>query len=86
MAFHLLSGDKLDLNLFVYPNAIERFAQKKIQSVKIVFECINDFNEKYQLSLTVSGDITLYGNSYEQMLVPTPHPIVWKLECESKNN
>lgn len=84
--FNLLTGGKLDLNLFVYPNAIERFAQKKIQSVKIVFECINDFNEKYRLSLTVSGDITLYGNRYEQMLVPTPHPIVWKLECEGKNN
>lgn len=84
--FNLSTGDRIDLNLFLYPNVIERFAQKKIQSISIVFECINDFNETYKVTLTILGNITLYGNRYEEMLIPTSHPIKWKLECECKNN
>lgn len=84
--FNLAVGATLDLNLFLYPNVIERFAQRKIQNIKVVFECINDFNEKYILTLTISGNIVLIGNRYEEMLVPTPHPIIWELDCECKKN
>jgi len=84
--FNLAAGEKIDLNLFLYPNAIERFAQKKVHQVQIVLECVNDFNEKYRLTLTISGKIVLYGNRYEEMLVPTPHPIIWELHCESEKS
>lgn len=80
--FNLSVGERLDLNLFLYPNVIDRFAKNELQSIKIVIECINNFNEKYRLSFTISGDIILAGNRYEKMLVPTSHPIVWEVECE----
>ena len=82
--FNLGAGERIDLNLYLYPNAIERFAQKKIEKVQILIECLNDFNERYQLTLTIFGNIVLYGNRYEDMLVPTPHPIIWELNCKNK--
>lgn len=78
--FNLATGENIALNLFLYSHTIELFAKNTIKKVTIVLECTNDFNEKFQMLLTISGSIILCGNRYEKMLVPTPHPIIWNLD------
>lgn len=74
--FALKAGADIKFNLFLYPNVVERFAIKELQSIQIMFSCINDYNEKYYLILDIAGAISHMGNNrYEDLLFPRPHPV-----------
>lgn len=80
--FNLKPGENMELNLYVNPDIIERYAQKKIESITIRLKCINNFGEKYRITFTVAGRAIEYTNRYEQMLIPTPHSVKWEMQCE----
>lgn len=81
--FSLETGKNLKLNLFVYPNAVERFAIREIEKIRLVFSCVNDFNEKYNLIFDIEGAIKLLGNNRcDAQLVPSTHPVKWIFKTE----
>ena len=74
--FALKAGSEIKFNLFLYPNVVERFAIRELQSIQIMFSCINDYNEKYYLILDIEGAVSHMGNNrYEGLLFPRPHPV-----------
>ena len=80
--FNLKAGECIDLALYLNSDIVERYAQRKIKAVSIVLKCINNFGEKYLITLVVSGNCVLFGNRYEEMLIPNVHPIKWKVKSE----
>ena len=83
--FVLETGKKIKFNLFVYPNVVERFAVREIEKIQLIFSCVNDFNEKYKLIFDIEGTVEFMGNNrYEGQLVPSPHPVKWKLKTENE--
>ena len=78
--FTLLPESSISLHLYTYPNVIERFATRKIKYINLTVNCVNRFNEKYTIFLKLEGNVELHGNRYEDMLGPTPHPIVWEVQ------
>lgn len=82
--FNLKPGESMELNLYVNPDIIERYAQKKIESITLRLRCINNFGEKYCMTFTVAGRAKEYTDRYEKMLIPTPHSVKWEMECELK--
>ena len=82
--FVLEPGEKLKVNLFVYPNVVERFAVREIDNIQLIFSCVNAFNEKYKLFFDIEGTIKFMGNNrYEDQLVPCSHPVKWKFKTEN---
>lgn len=84
--FNLKISENMELNLYVNLDVIERYAQKKIETIMLQLRCINDFGEKYRITLSVSGNAIEYTNRYEQMLIPTPHSVKWDIKCEKIND
>lgn len=82
-AFNLLPKESITINLYVWCDAIKRFALKEIKEISLTFKCINDYNEECNLRLTISGEICKSDPClYEGELVATHHPVVTKLECK----
>lgn len=82
-AFNLLPKESIAINLYVWCDAIKRFALKEIKEISLTFKCINDYNEECNLRLTISGEICKSAPClYEGELVATHHPVVTKLECK----
>lgn len=79
-SFSLSPSNSMPIHLYIYPNVIERFATMKLNQIKITIECVNNYNEKYIISLSIKGNCELFGPRYEDMLVPTPHPTVWDIQ------
>ena len=83
--FNLNAGESIELNLYLNPDIIERYARMKVECISIVLKCKNNFGEQYRLTIDVFGNIIEDGNRYEQMMVPVGHSIKWKVTCELIN-
>lgn len=83
-SFSLSPSNSMPIHLYVYPNVIERFSIMNLNQIKITLECVNNYNEKYIIALTIKGDCELYSPRYEDMLVPTQHPVVWDVQYSQK--
>lgn len=82
-SFALKPAAELNFNLLVNQNVVERFAVRKLEKIELVFSCVNDFNEKYNLLFEIEGTIKSMGNNrYEGQLVPCAHPVNWDFKAE----
>lgn len=81
--FVLKAKEQLKINLYTYPNVVERFAVREIEKIQLVFLCVNDFNEKYKLIFDIEGTVKFMGNNRcEGQLVPCTHPSRWEYKAE----
>lgn len=79
----LKAKEQLKINLYTYPNVVERFAVREIEKIQLVFLCVNDFNEKYKLIFDIEGTVKFMGNNRcEGQLVPCTHPSRWEYKAE----
>ena len=82
-SFNLNPAEELNFNLFVNQNVVEKFAVRQIEKILLVFSCVNDFNEKYNLFFEINGAIHFMGaNRHEEQIVPCVHPVNWSFKAE----
>lgn len=83
--FVLKTSEEIKFNLFVYPNAVERFALTQIAKINLVFTCVNDFNEKYKMIFNIEGTAICAGNNRcEGQLIECTHPVKWTCVVEKE--
>ena len=82
-SFNLKPTEDLNFNLFVNQNVVEKFSVRKIEKIQLLFSCVNDFNEKYDLFFEINGAIQFMGaNRHEEQIVPCVHPVNWSFKAE----
>lgn len=82
-AFNLAPKEHVSINLYAPKDVVKCFASKKLEAISLRFYCTNDYNEEYNLKLSIFGEVSVLGAySCEDTLVPTAHPHYTKIEWD----
>lgn len=82
-AFNLAPKEHVSINLYVPKDVVKCFASRELEVISLRFYCTNDYNEEYNLKLSIYGEVSVLGAySYEDTLVPTSHPHYTKIEWD----